>query len=63
MPEGKWTVLSFFMCNTGQPLECPSPNSSGLMIDHLSRQVTKNYFDTILTRLNKVSTPDTFKVF
>jgi hypothetical protein len=63
VPEGKWTVLSFFMCNTGQPLECPSPNSSGLMIDHLSRQVTKNYFDTILTRLNKVSTPDTHLKF
>jgi len=57
-PKGKWSVLSFFMCNTDQPLECPSPNSGGLMIDHLSKQATRNYFDTLLRRLSKVSTPD-----
>src|SRR5665647_213340 len=58
VPEGQWDVISFFMCNTGQNLECPSPNSQGLMIDHLSRRATKIHFDTILTRLAKVSTPD-----
>ena len=58
VPEGKWDVISFFMCNTGQNLECPSPNSIGLMIDHLSRRATKSHFDTILTRLAKVSTPE-----
>ena len=57
-PEGKWVVLSFFMCNTGQKLECPSPNSSGLIIDHLSRQATRIHFDTMLARLNTVSTPE-----
>ena len=58
VPEGQWDIISFFMCNTGQNLECPSPNSNGPMIDHLSQRATKNYFDTILTRLAKVSTPD-----
>jgi len=58
VPEGQWDVISFFMCNTGQNLECPSPNSNGPMIDHLSRRATKSHFDTILTRLAKVSTPD-----
>jgi len=58
VPEGKWDVISFFMCNTGQNLECPSPNSNGLMIDHLSRRATKSHFDTILTRLATVSTPE-----
>jgi hypothetical protein len=56
VPEGKWKVISFFMCNTGQPLMVPSPNSVGPMIDHLSRRATRNHFDTIITRLAKVST-------
>ena len=44
VPEGKWVVLSFFMCNTGQKLACPSPNSDGLIIDHLSKQATRDPF-------------------
>ncbi len=60
VPEGKWDVISFFMCNTGQNLECPSPNSIGLMIDHLSKRATKIHFDTILARLDKVSTEDNY---
>ena len=58
VPEGTWDVISFFMCNTGQPLMVPSPNSSGLMIDHLSRRATKIHFDTILDRLEKISSPE-----
>ncbi|HVT84257.1 MAG TPA: glycosyl hydrolase [Chitinophagaceae bacterium] len=54
VPDGKWVVVSFFMCNTGQKLECPSPNSSGLVIDHLSKAATRKHFDTILTRLNNI---------
>jgi len=58
VPEGKWEILSFFICNTMQNLEVPSPNSIGLMIDHLSRRATRNHFDTILSRLDKISTPE-----
>jgi hypothetical protein len=58
VPAGTWDVISFFMCNTGQNLECPSPNSNGPMIDHLSQRATRNHFDTILTRLNRVSPAD-----
>ncbi len=58
VPKGRWDVISFFMCATGQNLECPSPNSNGLMIDHLSRRATRVHFDTILTRLARVSTPE-----
>ncbi len=58
VPEGEWEVISFFSCNTGQNLACPSPNSNGFMIDHLSRQATKIHFDTIITRLATVSTPE-----
>jgi len=58
VPEGRWKVISFFMCNTGQPLMVPSPNSIGPMIDHLSERATKNHFDTIISRLATVSTPE-----
>jgi len=58
IPKGKWDVISFFMCNTGQKLECPSPNSDGLIIDHLSRKATKVDFDSMLTKLATVMTPE-----
>jgi hypothetical protein len=58
VPKGTWDVVSFFQCPTGQKLECPSPNSNGPIIDHLSRRATKAHFDTILTRLARVSTPE-----
>ena len=46
------------MSNTGQTLECPSPNSNGLVIDHLSRIATQNNFDSVLNRLDPVNSPD-----
>ncbi len=55
VPDGEWDVITFFMCNTGQNLECPSPNSNGPMIDHLSRKATKSHFDTIISRLASIS--------
>jgi len=58
VPEGRWEVISFFMANTGQELECPSPNSNGLVIDHLSRIATRNNFDSILSRLAPVNSPE-----
>jgi len=63
VPEGKWEVLSFFMANTGQNLVVPSPNSSGLVIDHLSRKATKDHFDSLLLKLNQVSSPDSHLKF
>ncbi|WP_430932111.1 glycosyl hydrolase [Saccharicrinis sp. 156] len=58
VPEGKWEVLTFFMCNTGQNLVCPSPKSKGLVIDHLSYLATQSHFDSIISRLSSISTPD-----
>ncbi|WP_332914140.1 glycosyl hydrolase [Algoriphagus boritolerans] len=64
VPKGKWEVLSFFMSNTGQELVVPSPNSSGLIIDHLSKEATENYFDSILNRLAPITSKDKqFKFF
>jgi len=58
VPKGKWEIISFFMSNTGQELVCPSPNSSGLVIDHLSRIATQNNFDSILNKLAPISSPE-----
>jgi hypothetical protein len=58
VPEGKWEVLSFFMGNTGQDLVVPSPNSNGLIIDHLSEKATRSHFDSMLVKLEKISAPD-----
>ena len=64
VPPGKWEVFSFFMSNTGQPLVVPSPNSSGLIIDHLSKEATTTYFDSIFNLLPSISSPDQqFKFF
>jgi len=57
VPRGKWEIISFFMANTGQELECPSPNSNGLVIDHLSQIATRNNFDSLLNRLAPVNLP------
>ncbi len=58
VPKGKWEIISFFMSNTGQNLVVPSPNSNGLIIDHLSRKATQRHFDSLLTRLDPISTPE-----
>jgi len=58
VPEGIWEIISFFTSNSGQELECPSPNSNGLIIDHLSQIATQNYFDSVLTRLAPVNSPE-----
>ncbi len=58
VPEGTWDVISSFMCNTGQHLVCPSPNSDGLIIDHLSKEATTRHFDSIMARLDKISSAD-----
>jgi hypothetical protein len=63
VPEGKWDIISFFMSNTGQNLEVPSPNSNGLIIDHLSRRATRTYFDSILAKMKRGVPDNQFKYF
>jgi len=58
VPEGRWEILTIFSCNTMQPLVVPSPNSKGLIIDHLSRQATENHFDAFFSRLDQISTEE-----
>jgi hypothetical protein len=50
-PAGGWRIMRFVASNTGQMLECPSPNSNGLIIDHLSREAATVDMSHILDRL------------
>jgi hypothetical protein len=50
-PAGEWRIMRFVASNTGQKLECPSPNSDGLVIDHLSREAATIDMTYILDRL------------
>ena len=48
VPEGDWRVIRFISNNTGQPLMCPSPNSNGPMIDHLSAVATEKHISYLV---------------
>jgi hypothetical protein len=50
-PAGESRIMRFVASNTGQTLECPSPNSNGLIIDHLSRDAATVDMTYILDRL------------
>lgn len=51
VPAGAWKILRFVMANTGEGLNCPSPNSKGPVIDHLSGKATAAHLEHILERL------------
>jgi hypothetical protein len=50
-PAGESRIMRFVASNTGQTLECPSPNSDGLIIDHLSREAATVDMTYIIDRL------------
>lgn len=52
VPAGRWKILRFVMANTGEGLNCPSPNSKGPIIDHLSGRATQAHLDHILDALS-----------
>jgi hypothetical protein len=51
IPAGDWTLFRFVCAGTGQTLEIPSPNSDGLIVDHMSAEATDRHFDVMLGRL------------
>lgn len=53
VPAGKWRVLRFVCSNTGELLNCPSPQSKGLMIDHLSSKATREHIEHVLDTLSR----------
>jgi hypothetical protein len=50
-PAGEWVVQRFMMANTGQRLMVPSPNSSGLMLDHMDAKAAEKHFQYIMDRI------------
>jgi hypothetical protein len=53
VPPGRWRIVRYGCGNTGQRLVLPSPNSAGLVLDHLNPQATEFHFRYILERLKE----------
>jgi hypothetical protein len=53
VPDGEWHILRFIERGTGQLLECPSPNSNGLVIDHLSSEAAEKHIRHMVDRLRE----------
>ena len=53
VPPGQWVIVRFVLTNTGQKLVVPSPNSDGLIIDHLDAQAAERHFRYIMDQILK----------
>ena len=54
VPEGNWTIMRFVCIGTNQPLVVPSPNSDGLLIDHLSAEATERHMLHMINKLGEI---------
>lgn len=54
VPEGNWTILRFVCRGTNQRLIVPSPNSDGLLIDHLSAGATERHMKHMINKLGEI---------
>jgi hypothetical protein len=48
VPAGNWTILRFVANRSGEKLKIPSPNSNGLLVDHLNKRGVEVHFNHIL---------------
>lgn len=53
VPAGTWVIARFVTSNTGEKLMVPSPNSNGLLIDHLDGNSAKTHFQYIIDQILK----------
>ena len=44
VPAGSWMIARYITSNSGEKLHVPSPNSQGLVIDHLDAHAAKTHF-------------------
>lgn len=51
LPAGNWEVMRIMVANFGQRLWVPSAKSTGLAIDHFSKQAVDNHFNIVISRL------------
>jgi len=54
VPAGSWVIARFITSNTGQKLTVPTPNSNGLLIDHLDGNAARRHFRYIIDQILKV---------
>jgi len=54
VPEGDWAILRFVCHGTNQKLVVPSPNSNGLIIDHLSAEATERHMLHMINKLGEI---------
>ncbi len=54
VPDGNWAILRFVCRGTNQRLIVPSPNSDGLLIDHLSAEATERHLLHMINKLGEV---------
>jgi len=54
VPAGEWVILRLGCANTGELLMIPSPNSVGLVIDHMDPEATRRHFDHIIGKILEV---------
>ena len=50
--EGTWEITRFVCANTGEMLKCPSPNSTGLSMDHFNAEATEFHFNYFIDKLS-----------
>jgi len=53
VPTGSWRIARFITSNTGAKLNVPSPNSNGLIIDHLDGNAAETHFRYIVDQILK----------
>ena len=51
VPPGEWVVMRFVNATTGQKLVIPSPNSTGLMVDHMDAGAETRNYEHLFARL------------
>jgi pimeloyl-ACP methyl ester carboxylesterase len=51
VPAGTWVIQRFVNSMTGEKLKVPSPNSNGLLIDHLDANAARSHFQYILDQI------------
>jgi predicted esterase len=51
VPAGRWVIQRFVSSMTGEHLKVPSPNSNGLLIDHLDAKAAESHFRHILDQI------------
>lgn len=54
VPAGEWVILRFGCGSTGEKLMIPSPNSVGLVADHMDPEATRRHIQYIIRKILEV---------